>query len=695
MKKEIMIPIFLFAFYPLFTFSQNATAPDKKSPPNILFIFTDDLGYGDLGVFFQNQKRDANKRSEPWQLTPNLDKLAARGASLTDHYCNAPVCAPSRASLLLGVHQGHANVRDNQFDKALEDNHTLATVLRRAGYATSAIGKWGLQGKGDGPDWPAHPLKRGFDYYLGYIRHRDGHEHYPVEGIYRGKKEVYENYKNIAPELDKCFTIDLWTAAAKKWITDHKESGDSDKPFFMYLAYDTPHAVLELPTQAYPEGQGLKGGIQWLGKRGQMINTASGKVDSWTHPDYNEATYDDDENADTPEVAWPETYKRYATMNRRLDDAVGDLMQLLKDLQIDSNTMVVFSSDNGPSIESYLPKPFVDYEPTFFESFGPFDGIKRDLWEGGVRMPTLASWPGVIPENQVVDHPSIFSDWMATFCDVADIAPPARTDGISMMPSLTGNGKQEESLVYIEYFNPGRTPEFEQFEAGRRGAKRNQMQLIRFDDYVGVRYNIQSANDDFEIYNVRTDPKETTNLAGRKEMGTLQHQMKERVLQVRIPDTTATRPYDHELVSPVSNEKAVPGINWKSYEGNFLWVSSVSAMEATSKGNARFPDPGVLKSKAGMLYVEGYLDIPRDGDYTFFLNSGSNFLLRIHEAIVIDGDFGHQPGEERSGKIRLKAGLHPFRFYFNKNKGKKDLKFLWEGPGFSRQPVPGSIFYRD
>ena len=175
--------------------------------------------------------------------------MANNGVQLPQQYCAAPVCAPSRASLLLGQSQGHANVRDNQFDKALEDNYTLGSVMQKAGYATVAIGKWGLQGKDNkAPNWTAHPLNRGFDYFLGYIRHKDGHEHYPKEGVYDGAKEVWENRTNIAAELDKCYTTDLWTAAAKKWITNHEKGKDAQKPFFMYLAYDTPHAALELPT---------------------------------------------------------------------------------------------------------------------------------------------------------------------------------------------------------------------------------------------------------------------------------------------------------------------------------------------------------------------------------------------------------------------------------------------------------------
>src|SRR5699024_6272852 len=157
----------------------------------------------------------------------------------------------------------------------------------------------------------------------------------------------------ITDKLDKSYTTDLWTAAAKKWIVDYKKSDKKDEPFFMYLAYDTPHAVMELPTQAYPEGGGLKGGVQWLGEDGHFINTASGEVDSYVYPEYDKATYDHDDNPDTPEVEWPETYKRYATSNRRIDDAVGDIMQLLKDLNIDENTLVVYTSDNGVSAETY------------------------------------------------------------------------------------------------------------------------------------------------------------------------------------------------------------------------------------------------------------------------------------------------------------------------------------------------------
>ena len=305
-------------------------APSAGTKPNVLFILCDDLGYGDVGVFFQNLRHQEHP-SEPCHFTPKIDRMALEGLQLPHHYCPAPVCAPSRASLLLGVHQGHANVRDNQFDKELERNHTLATVMKGAGYTTVAIGKWGLQGtNAAGPNWPAHPLHRGFDDYYGYIRHSDGHEHYPKEGIYRKPKEVWENRTEVSAGLDKCYTTDLFTARAKHWITDHQRT-NAAQPFFLYLAYDTPHATLELPTQAYPAGGGTNGGLQWLGRPGHMINTASGTVDSWYHPAYANATWQYPTNGSVVTGPWPDVYKRYATDVRRIDDCVGDLLQLLHD----------------------------------------------------------------------------------------------------------------------------------------------------------------------------------------------------------------------------------------------------------------------------------------------------------------------------------------------------------------------------
>ncbi|SMG50522.1 sulfatase-like hydrolase/transferase [Arenibacter troitsensis] len=667
----------------------------KHKKPNIIFILTDDLGYGDLGVLFQNMRAQEKGAAHPREYTPNLDRMAEEGALMTQHYSAAPVCAPSRASLLLGRSQGHANIRDNQFDKALDNNHTLGSVLQTAGYTTAAIGKWGLQGKGGkAPNWTAHPLNRGFDYYLGYIRHGDGHEHYPKEGIYRGRKEVYENRVNIAEDLDKCYTTDLFTAAAKKWIVDFKKGEEGEKPFFMYLAYDTPHAVLELPTQAYPVGGGLNGGLQWLGEPGKMINTASGVVDSWMHPDYANATYDHDGDPVTAQLSWPEVYKRYATDTRRIDDAVGDILQLLKDLKIDENTIVVFTSDNGPSKESYLANEPID--PTFFKSFGPFDGIKRDCLEGGVRMPTLALWPGHIPAGNKIETPSISYDWMPTFTQMAGLPAPAITDGVSLLPSLLGKGTQPESNIYIEYFQAGKTPDYDDFIPEHQGRARNQMQLVRFGNYVGLRYDIKSHNDHFEIYDVLQDPQQTHNLADDPKLATLQQNMKDKVLGSRIPNTTALRPYDDVLVPAVDELETKNGISWKSFKGEFPWVPEVATLAQYEAGVVDQLNGTVNSGNdSGAMFFEGYIRVPLDGNYTFYLSANSAAFLRIHDAAVVDADYGYFQNSPKSGSIKLKAGLHPYRIYYKSpRKGKSSLELEWSGPSLEREIIPANAFFK-
>lgn len=666
-----------------------SAASAQGAAPNIIFILTDDQGFGDMGVFYQKQREAGDPADLPFELTPNLDKFAAEGARLPNHYCAAPVCAPSRASILAGVSQGHANVRDNQFDKALEDNHNLANVLKQAGYATVAVGKWGLQGGGNGRNsphaWPAFPTKRGFDYFFGYARHVDGHEHYPKESLYTEQhrsKQVWDETTNVTPGLDKCYTADLWTAWAKHWIVEHQHT-NSAQPFFMYLAYDTPHAVQEIPTQAYPAGGGLSGGMQWLGAPGHMINTASGQPDSWFQPEYAHATYGG--------KPWPDVYKRYATAIGRIDCAVGDVVKLLKDLGIDDNTLVVFTSDNGPSIESYIA-----HEPLradFFDSFGPFDGIKRDCWEGGERVPTLARWPGHIALGSVVARPSISYEWLRTFAEAAGLPAPARADGASLLPDLLGHPAPKEGPpVYVEYFENGRTPNYAVFTPAHRNRKRGQMQLVRLGDYVGVRYNVLTEDDPFELYNIGLDPREATNLAAA--MPALERRIQAVTLQSRRPNASAPRPYDNELMPAVAREAAGNGIEWKAYEGDYPWVPDLATLAPAASGTADLPDLGkrTRDNDIGMFFT-GYLDIPRDGDYTFYLTADTGALLRIHDATVIDADYGYIGGQERSGNVRLQKGLHPFRLYYARRKtGHPSLSFSWSGPGLEREAVPATAF---
>lgn len=671
-----------------------AEAPKK---PNIIFILTDDLGFGDVGVFFQNERKQRGDQAEPWHMTPKLDTMAKEGIQLRDYYCPAPVCAPSRASLLLGVHQGHANVRDNQFDKALENNHTLATVLNGAGYATGAIGKWGLQG---GPaerskaaetaspaDWPGYPTKRGFDFYFGYVRHGDGHWHYPKED----GRQIWENETLLSDDFTCCYTTDLFTARAKKWIVD-QHTAKPDQPFFLYLAYDTPHAKLQLPPGEFPAGNGAKGGVQWTGKSGAMINTSGGSVDSYTHPDYASALWDHDRNPATPDQPWPDVYKRFATDVRRIDDCVGDLLGLLRDLKIDDNTLVVFTSDNGPSQESYLKE---SYEANFFNSFGPFDGIKRDCWDGGIRVGAIVRWPGTIPADRVSTEPCQAHDWMPTFAAVAGIAAPARTDGVSLVPTLVEKGKQSASRVYIEYSMPRKTPAYAEFAPAHQGRTRGQMQVLRQGEFVGVRYNVISHADPFEIYNIAADPQEKLNLAGEPKFAALQQELHDTVLQLRRPNETAPRPWDAEFVPAIGDVKSAPGLVCRIFEKAFPWVPKLDGMAATSQvvqsqiNLSNAPKAGVFAAS-----FSGLIEVPEDAEYTFELSTDTGGLLRIHQATVVDGDAQFQKSMPAKGSIRLKKGRHPVRLYYNhQGKDAPDISLRWSSPAIPVQAIPAAALF--
>ncbi len=639
------------------------------SPPNIILILCDDLGYGDIGIFNQNQRG----KDKPSHHTPHLDQLAAEGLTLPHHYSAAPVCAPSRASLLSGLHQGHANVRDNQFDKALENNHNIATVLKSAGYSTSCIGKWGLAG--DAPEFPAHPLNRGFDEFFGSIRHLDGHEQYPKEGPYCGRKEIYQNREMITETLDKCYTTDLFTARAKHWISG-QQSLEPTKPFFLYLSYSTPHAVLELPTQAFPPE-----GLQWLGKPGEMINTANGEIDSWIHPDYANATWDHDQNPDTAEAPWPNVYQRYATSVRRIDDCVGDLLNHLESLKIDRNTLVIFTSDNGPSIESYLKE---SYSPEFFGSYGPFSGIKRDCWEGGVRVGAIARWPEGIPAGRTSNLASAHWDWLSTFAEIVGLAAPARTDGVSLLPTLSGKGSQRTSNLYIEYNVQGNTPNYKDFPPSTRNHRREQMQMIRHGDLVGIRNAITSNKNNFEIYNIVKDPRQSTNLAtSHPEFQTL---LKREALRNRRPLIDSPRPYDDALIPATPLQNYTPGmIDYSIYLGEWPWLPDLETLTANTTGRGLSLDPNDLtRNQPHALRHSGYFHAPADGVYHFYLKSSTSFQLRLHAALVIENNF-QKTSDWITSSIKLKAGFHPFQLDSLYPAGRHDtLEFECRGPELPR-----------
>lgn len=678
--KFLEISLLTIIFF--FSCKQGVNNVNNPQRPNIIYILVDDLGYGDLGNFWQNQKTGGRK-----MVTPHLDEFANEGAMLTHHYTAAPVCAPARASLLEGLHQGHSSVRDNQFDAPIKDGLTMAEMLRKSGYHTMHVGKAGVAGKRGKEDLdpqtlPAHPLKRGFDQFFGYLYHIQGHQHYPQNGTTKQRAYFTDGYTKILKGTELTYTTDVFTAKSKQWITSCK-SEHPEQPFFLYLAYDTPHAALQVPTQAYPSGGGLKGGVQWTSESSSTpwVNTASGVRDSYIYPDY-------------ADKDWPEAEKRHATMVRRIDDAVADIVQLLKDLDIDDNTLIVFSSDNGPHAEAGSGGRYIQ-DPQFFQSYANMNGIKRDMWEAGIRVPTICRYPGVIPEKSVVTFPSGQWDWLATFADLAQVDVPVYTDGVSLMPSLTQNNSKQidKGYTYHEYNVGGKTPSYNDFEVSKRGRSRGQMQVIRMGDYKGVRYNIQEHDDTpFEIYNVVTDEREHENLASK--MPELQDKMMDKVLQIRKEIPSATRPYDSELIPSATVDSPVNGLHKSLFREADKWVPNFEYLtpKATYVSSGIDLDTEGLKSGFGLFY-SGYIKIPEDGLYTFLLESASKCHIMLHDIHLLDNDYNYTT-EELSAQVYLKSGFHPICISYQQNDDVNPaISLKLQGPNMNKAEIPSAMFF--
>jgi arylsulfatase A-like enzyme len=667
--------------------TSSLTAADR---PNIIFVLCDDLGAGDLGVLWQNGRKGKQKFS-----TPNMDQFAKEGMILSRHYCPAPSCMASRTSLMTGRHSGHSARRNFQFDAEIPNGHTLGSVLKKAGYATAAIGKWGMAGgphqlsikpvRGDrsAETNPSHPTLRGFDYFFGYTAHRDAHYHYPQ----LGNRPLYDGFIDQTDHLAKCYSTDLFTARAKKWIVDHQRTHPK-QPFFTYLCYTAPHAGLRIPTSShltaagnYPAGGGLDGGVQWLDDavHGQ-INTAKGAVDKGMHPEVAHAVGDDGQ-------PWPDYARRHATMVRRLDDALADLIQLLKDLKIDDRTLVVLTSDNGTLREAGLDK-VGHYQPDYLDTFGRYDGIKLDLWEGGVRMPTIVRWPSMIKAGSESTAPSQFHDWMATFCDLSGVPAPAVSDGVSMVPSLTSQGEQPLGIVYSEFLSPLKTPNFVEFEAARRGRPQGQMQSVLIGDYKGIRVDIKDHQSSFEVYHTLNDPKETTDLAGKPKAPT-QQQFQAAVLRSRRIDPAAKRPYDKALIPALAKHRTRPGLMRRAYPGTFDWVPQFDHQKLSGQSTV-----DGLDTTSGAQQFVGYLRVPKSGVYHFSLTTNGKAVARLHHALLIDADSQYQTGSNaRSGQIALQAGLHPIRINYLAATDAAVVSLQWQVPGDKMKPIPNAQFF--
>ena len=418
---------------------RQAAAPER--PPNIIFILADDLGYGDLGSYGQRRIQ-----------TPNLDRMADEGMRFTDHYAGSTVCAPSRCVLMTGLHTGHCRIRGNAPLPLAPADVTVAERLKEGGYTTGLIGKWRLGEAGS----TGVPNRQGFDYFFGYLNQIRAHNYYPdylwqnedrypldnvVETVQQGYAQGIGSYATEKVQ----YSHDLFTEEALAFVERNQE-----QPFFLYLAYTIPHANNE---------------SRFAGEHGMEV------------PDY--GPYADED--------WPEAEKGAAAMISRLDADVGRLLEHLKMLGLDEHTLVLFSSDNGPHREG-------GHDPTFFESSGPLRGIKRALYDGGLRVPLIARWPGRIQPGAVTDHPSAFWDVLPTAVDAAGLTPPEGIDGISYLPTLLGQEQPAHDYLYWEFFE--------------QGAK----QAIRRGIYKAVYF---WETNQTELYDLSTDPGEARDLAAQ------------------------------------------------------------------------------------------------------------------------------------------------------------------------------------
>ncbi len=428
-----------------------ACADKEQVPPNIIYILADDLGYGDLSCYGQTKFN-----------TPNIDKLAANGIRFTQHYSGSTVCAPSRSALMTGQHTGHTYIRGNR-ERRPEGQHplkgevvTVAEMLKDAGYATGAFGKWGLGYPGSEGD----PNNQGFDTFFGYNCQMLGHHYYPYFLRDNQKKVVLEanaGHKTgvYAPLLIQEKTLDF--------IEAHK-----DEPFFCYVPSIIPHAELLAPDK--------------------YMDMYRGKFD----PEHSYKGVDSGERyRDGPYCSQAESHAAFAAMIHLLDDQVGEIVAKVQELGIADNTLIIFTSDNGPHLEGGA-------QPDYFNSNGPLRGYKRDLYEGGIRVPFIASWPGHIKAGSESHHISAFWDMMPTFAEVAGMDEPKNIDGISILPTLLGNTTQQQQHDYLYW-------EFHVW-GGRKA--------VRMGDYKAVQYGI-SKNPDapIELYDLSVDIGETNNIA--------------------------------------------------------------------------------------------------------------------------------------------------------------------------------------
>ncbi len=461
-----------------------APSSDER-PPNIIYMLADDLGYGELGAYGQAQIR-----------TPNLDALAMQGMRFTQHYSGSPVCAPSRGTLLTGLSTLRSQIRDNFEVGGYPDpdelgqmpldssTYTIGTMLQDAGYVTGAIGKWGLGGR----ESVGQPRFQGFDYFFGYLDQQLAHNFYPthlwrngerveLDNEYFSAHQVFEGDDPDDPEQYRQYqgneySLDVMADDALRFIEENQEG-----PFFLYLPFTIPHVALQVPDSSLMEYDGAFEEEPYLG-------------DPTYLPHYRPLS-------------------AYAAMITRMDDHIGRILEKLDALGLDENTVVMFTSDNGTTYTGG-----VDAE--FFESTAGLRGLKGSLYEGGIRVPLIARWPGQIEAGAESDYVSAFWDMMPTFAEIAGVEAPSDLDGVSMLPALMGEEQAIERPLYWEYHGLW-----------------NGAQAVRIGRWKGVRLGgHDDANAPIELYDLDADPFETTDVSTQQPdiVGQIQRVMESRTL---------------------------------------------------------------------------------------------------------------------------------------------------------------------
>ncbi len=417
--------------------------------PNIIYILADDLGYGDLSCYGQTHFQ-----------TPHIDQLAKNGILFTQHYSGSTVCAPSRSALLTGQHTGHTPVRGNK--EILPEGQwplpktsvTVAELLKENGYVTGAFGKWGL----GFPASEGDPVNQGFDVFYGYNCQRQGHHYFPYHMWSNNQKVILEG--NVGSGIGT-YGPAVIHEKALKFLEDNK-----DTSFFMFYPSVIPHAEL-FATEHYMEKY-------------------RGKFD----PELNYIGVDEGKNFRNGSYgSQPESHAAFAAMISILDDQVGEIMEKLEELGIENNTLVIFTSDNGPHQEGGA-------DPDYFDSNGKLKGYKRDLYEGGIRVPLIAQWPGKIKAASETNHISAFWDFLPTVCEIVGSPDPENSDGISYLPSLLGDEQKEHDYLYWEFHEKG----------GRVAIRKGDWKLVKYDF-------IANPDKNYELYNLSIDIGEMNNLA--------------------------------------------------------------------------------------------------------------------------------------------------------------------------------------